>query len=110
MKKIIGALVLLLAFSINANAQAKQKSETAIEKAKKETAELTQYLALDQTTSDNFYRLFEQKQQTLENKDLTPERKVELSRVIEAKIRATLDEKQTDKLEKNPELLNRLIH
>lgn len=102
--------MLLLAFSVNANAQAKQKSETAAEKATKQTAELTQYLGLDKTTSDNFYRLLEQKESTLENKDMTPERKAELARVIEAKIRATLDARQTDKLEKNPELLNRLIH
>lgn len=110
MKKIIGALMLLLAFSVNANAQAKQKSPAAAEKAKKETAELTQYLSLDETTSANFYRLFEQKQNVLENKDLTPERKAELARVVEDKIRATLDEKQTQLLDKNPDLLNRLTH
>ena len=109
MKKIIGALILLLAFSINANAQSK-KSQTASDKAKKETAELTQYLSLDQTTSDNFYRLFEQKESVLETKDISAERRAELSRVIEAKIRATLDAKQTERLEKNPELFNRLIN
>ena len=109
MKKIIGALILLLAFSINANAQSK-KSQTASDKAKKETAELTQYLSLDQTTSDNFYRLFEQKESVLETKDISAERRAELSRVIEPKIRATLDAKQTERLEKNPDLFNRLIN
>lgn len=109
MKKIIGAIVLLLAFSINANAQAK-KSETAAERARQETTELTKYLSLDQTTSDNFYRLFEQKENVLETKDLSAERKAELSRVIEAKIRATLDAKQTDRLEKNPALFQKLIN
>jgi hypothetical protein len=109
MKKLIAALTLLLAFSVNANAQDK-KSLTSSEKGKKEAAELTQYLALDQTMSENFVRLFEQKNSILESKDLSQERRTELTRVIEAKIRATLDAKQMDKLEKNPALFKKLIN
>ena len=101
--------MLLFAFSINANAQDK-KSTTSLEKGKKEANELTQYLGLDETQNANFIRLFQQKHSILETPDLTEERKRELTRVIEAKIRASLDAKQTDKLEKNPELFKKLIN
>lgn len=123
MKKLIAALTIMLAFTINANAQDKKsataaekaKSEsinkqfTAVEKAKKEATELTLLLGLSDTQNADFYRLFEQKHRTLES-NLTPERKAELARVIEAKIRASLDENQMGKLEKNPELLQKLIN
>ena len=109
MKKLIAALTLLLAFSINANAQDKNGSTSAI-KGKKEAAELTEYLGLDQTMNQNFARLFEQKNSILEDKNISQERKTELSRVIESKIRATLDSKQMDKLEKNADLLKKLIN
>ncbi|WP_333600677.1 hypothetical protein [Flavobacterium sp.] len=108
MKKLIAALTLLLAFTINANAQDKKVLSSA-EQGKKEAADLTAYLGLNETQNADFARLFEQKHQTLEEA-LTPERKKELARVIEAKIRASLDADQTNKLEKNPELFKRLIN
>lgn len=110
MKKLIAVLTLFLAFTINANAQDKKAPMSSLEKGKKEAAELTQYLSLDQTTSDAFTRLFQQKNAVLEDGNLSEERRTELSRVIESKIRATLDAKQTEKLEKNPELLKRLTN
>jgi hypothetical protein len=109
MKKLIAALTLLLAFSINANAQDKN-TISAADKGKKEAAELSEYLGLDKTMNENFARLFEQKNSILEDKNLSQERKTELARVIEAKIRGTLDAKQIDKLEKNPALLKKLIN
>lgn len=109
MKKLIAVLTLLLAFTINANAQDK-KMTPAADKAKTDTAELTKYLGLTETQSVDFQRLLEQKQRTLSQSDLTEERKVELARVIEAKIRASLDVKQTEKLEQNPALLQKVTH
>lgn len=109
MKKLIAALTLMLAFSINANAQDK-KELTATEKGKKEAAELTQFLGLTPTQNDDFYRLFEQKHRILEDATLSAERRVEVNKVIEAKIRATLDGVQMEKLEKNPDLLKKLIN
>jgi hypothetical protein len=109
MKKLIAALTLILAFSINANAQDKNTT-SAYDLAKKQAAELTEYLGLDKVQEENFARLFEQKISVLDNKDLTQERKDEFSRVIEAKIRASLDQNQTEKLEKNKELFKKLIH
>ena len=110
MKKLIAVLTLFLAFTINANAQDKNTPTSSLEKGKKEAAELTEYLALDKSINEAFTRLFEQKNSILEDKNLSQERKTELSRVIEAKIRATLDAKQTERLEKNPELLKRLTN
>jgi hypothetical protein len=109
MKKLIAALTLILAFSINANAQDKN-TPSAYDLGKKQAAELTEYLGLDKTQNENFVGLFEQKFSVLENKDLTQERKDEFSRVIEAKIRASLDPNLMDKLEKNRELFEKLIH
>jgi len=120
MKKIIAALTLLLAFSISANAQNKKsttaekvqekKELTSVEKGKKEAEELTAYLGLNDTQNADFYRLFEQKHRTLEDKNLSVERRKEVARIIEAKIRASLDGNQIEKLEQNPELFKKLIN
>lgn len=119
MKKIVAALILLLAFSINTSAQDKVNSaeinasgtntinpET---KAKNLTTELTKLVSLDDNVSQGIYNLLKKKYEILDDPNATAERKAEMSRVVEAKIRAGLDTKQTDVLEKNPELLNRLI-
>ena len=63
MKKFIAALTLMLAFTINANAQEK-KELTSAEKAKKEATALSQYLGLNETQTADFERLFEQKHRT----------------------------------------------
>jgi hypothetical protein len=109
MKKLVAILTLMLAFSINANAQDKYES-TSTEKGTKEAAMLTEYLGLKDTQNADFARLFTQKHTVLEDKTLSAERKQELSRVIDAKIRATHDGNQIEKLEKNPELLKKLIN
>ncbi|UPT71522.1 MAG: hypothetical protein M0D53_03900 [Flavobacterium sp. JAD_PAG50586_2] len=110
MKKLIAALTLFLAFSINANAQDKASAGlTPTEKAVKQAAELSEYLGLDKTMNENFVRLFEYKFQVIDDKTALPERKAEMLRNVEAKIRATLDGKLMDRLEKNPELFNKLI-
>ncbi len=125
MKKLIAALTLLLAFSINANAQTKKtavanvatnvankdvKTPTANELAKKDATDLTAFLKLTPTETDNFTRLFELKYTTLQDKTLSDERKLSLSRAVEAKLRASLNAEQTDKLEKNKALFTRLIN
>lgn len=112
MKKIIAVLTLLFAFSINANAQDKSGyvGLNSTEKGIKQAAELSEYLGLDKKMIENFSKLFEQKFQVLESKEISEERKTELSRVIEAKIRGTLDGNQMEKLEKNQDLFNKLIN
>ncbi|MEO7172740.1 hypothetical protein [Flavobacterium sp.] len=109
MKKLIAALTLMLAFSINANAQDKTTS-SYYDLGKKQAAELTAFLGLDETQNENFARLFEQKFTVLDNNNITQEGKEEFSRVVEAKIRGSLEDKLIQRLEKNPELFKRLIH
>ena len=65
MKKFIAALTLMLAFTINANAQEK-KELTSAEKAKNEAVALSQFLGLNDTQTADFQRLFEQKHKTFE--------------------------------------------
>ena len=109
MKKLIAALTLLLAFSINANAQDK-KALTPLERGAKEAAEITQFLGLNETQNADFTRLLEKKHSILDDKELSTERRTEFSRVIEMKIRASLDENQIEKLEKNTVLFKKLIN
>ena len=51
MKKLIAAFTLMLAFSINANAQDKN-TPSAYDLAKKQAAELTEYLGLDKIQNE----------------------------------------------------------
>jgi len=112
MKKIIAALMLLLAFSMNVSAQETKGyvGLNATEKGKKQAAELSEYLQLDATMNQNFAMLFEQKSQILDDKSVSAERKAEMSRIVDAKIRASLDQNQIEKLEKNPELFKKLVN
>jgi hypothetical protein len=107
MKKIFFALSLMLAFTINANAQ--ENKSNAKENAKKESAELAQLVGISGTQVADFERLFEMKNQTFEIKDLSEERKTEMSRIIDLKIRASLTPEQMAKLEANKALYNKLV-
>ena len=122
MKKIVFVLTAIFAFSLHSNAQSKNelskeemvkqerlKKESPEVNAKSDALELSKYLGLKDNQTNDFYRLFESKYKTLQN-DLSPERKAELSRVIEAKIRASISEDLMLKLEKNETLFKRLIN
>ena len=106
MKKLLFIFTLICVFSINANAQ--EKNVTSQDLAKKDAVELTQLLSLTDTDTENFFRLFEMKYTMLEDKSLSEERKSIITSTIDAKIRATLNEKQMAILEANPELFKRL--
>ena len=113
MKKLIAALTLLLAFSINANAQERKLAPSTSESLKlgqKDADELTKLVGLTEIQNQDYARLFEHKYRTLENKDLPQERKDVLAKVIEDKMRAGLDAKQLEILDKNPELVKKLTH
>lgn len=111
MKKLIAALTLLLAFSINANAQDKSfDSLNPTEKGIKQAAELSEYLGLDKIENENFAKLFEYKFRVIDDANATPERKAEMLMAVQGKLRASLDGKQMDKLEKNEVLFKRLIN
>ena len=124
MKKIIAVLTLVLAFTLGANAQDKKglsKEEIAkTEKLRKElppevagkndAIELIKYIGLDESKVEIYGRLFAKKHKVLASEGITTEKKAELSRGIEAKLRAGLTPEQMEKLDKNPELLSRLIN
>lgn len=117
MKKIIAILTLTLAFSLNANAQDKKvvskeeiakKELTPEAKAKNDAYELIRFLGLEENKLGMFTSLFTKKHAVLAEEGLTSERKNELTRIIDAKLRASLTNEQMEKLDKNSELLTRL--
>ena len=59
--------------------------------------------------SEDLFRLFEYKYRNL-NENLSKERKVELAKVIELKLRATLSESQMKSIESKPGLLKKLTN
>jgi len=118
MKKLITVVILMLAFSINANAQDKKvavkevpvKEYASDVAGKKDASSLAECVGLSDIQIDDFARLFIMKHETLQIKGLSQERKTELSRVMEAKIRGTLNGTQMNKLEANTALFKTLIN
>ncbi len=123
MKKIIAIFVIMLAFSVSANAQQKaattKKVETkAVEKkspkdikeaSMNDLVALKKVIAFEGTQEADLYRLFEHKHELLQQ-DLSTERKQILSETIEAKIKATLTSSQMDKVAAKPALLKQLCN
>ncbi|WP_298394616.1 hypothetical protein [Flavobacterium sp.] len=106
MKKILLVFAFFCFFTINASAQ--EKRLTSQEAAKKDAIELAELVGLKDNQIEDFYRLFEVKYTTLENRSLSAEKKAELEQVMDAKIRATLNEKQMSILEANKALFEKL--
>ena len=104
MKKLIAVLTLLFAFTINANAQEKLSNDDA---AKMDAVKLSEFLDLKGTQQDDFMRLFQMKHATMNDPAISEDRKKEMARVVEAKLRASLTTDQLQKLDSNPELLAR---
>ena len=105
MKKFVALFAFLFAFSISATAQDQKTIDIA---AKKDVSALTEYLNLNATTQENFFKLFQMKHEILSDATLTQERKDEMSRQVGLKIMATLSSDQMAKLDTNPELLQSL--
>lgn len=121
MKKIIFFTALFFGFSSIASAQANKTSvetKTTVdyskinvqEYAKKDAVDLGKLLSFNDTQIHDFYNLFEMKYVVLSNPDMTLERKTEIKRLTEAKIRASLDGNQMQLLEKDKLLFERLIN
>ena len=117
MKKMIFIVALFFGLSIVANAQvSKTKTEIDYSKinvqeyAKRDAAELGTLLTLSQTKIHDFYNLFEMKYGVLSNEKLSMERKIEIKKATEAKIRASLDGNQIQILEKDKLLFERLTN
>jgi len=107
MKKIIALFVLFFAFSINANAQ---DNSVAIERsAKKDLEALMGIIKVDDNMQMPFLNLFKKKHEGISAPNTTEAAKREISTVIEAKLRASLNGEQTETLEKNPAVFAQLI-
>ena len=109
MKNLLGALVLFLAFTVNASAQETFKKVDEKVEAKCNLAALSEVVPVQGTMSEDLFRLFEYKYRNL-NENLSKERKVELAKVIELKLRATLSESQMKSIESKPGLLKKLTN
>ncbi|WP_306353223.1 hypothetical protein [Flavobacterium sp. '19STA2R22 D10 B1'] len=107
MKKIIAIITLFFAFAINANAQ----ENKAVAKAAQENIEqLVKIVPLQDPMKHDIYQLFVYKNSDIINSKLSKERINELSKVIDAKLRATLSQEQMAKLDAKPEVLKKLTH
>ena len=109
MKNLLGALVLFLAFTVNASAQETFKKVDEKVEAKTDLAALSEVVPVQGTLSEDLFRLFEYKYRNL-NENLSAERKVELAKIIELKLRATLSADQMQNIEKKPGLLKKLTN
>ena len=109
MKNLLGALILFLAFSVNASAQETFKKVDEKVEAKNNLVALSEVVQLDAKLSQDLFGLFEYKYRNL-NENLSNERKVELAKIIELKLRATLNEKQMLIIEQKQGLLKKLTN
>ena len=105
MKKFVAVFAFLVAFTVSANAQDQRAIEVA---AKADADALTEYLGLTGTIKEDFNRLFIMKHEVLSDKNLSQDRKDEMSRQVGLKIMSSLNADQTAKLNTNVELLNSL--
>lgn len=106
MKKLLFIFTLLLAFTINANAQEK-KVATAQEKAATDATELANLVGIEDSLKDGFTKLFTMKYESLEG-NLSAERKQALSQLMEDKLKTSLTPVQLNKLKAKKELYERI--
>ena len=109
MKNLLGALVLFLAFTVNASAQESFKKVDEKIEAKANLEALSKVITLEGTLSEDLLHLFEYKYRNL-NENLSKERKVELAKMIELKLRATFIEAQMKSIESKPNMLKKLTN
>lgn len=109
MKKLLGVLVLFLAFTVNASAQETFKKVDEKAEAKTNLAALSEVIPVQGTLSEDLFRLFEYKYRNF-NENISVERKAELAKVIEMKLRATLTPDQMKMIEKKEGLLKKLTN
>lgn len=108
MKKLLAAVALFFAFSISAQAQESKAATkmSAEEAAKYDAVKMTEALNISASQQADFARLFTMKHQVMMDESLSAERKAEMSRVVDAKIRASLTPEQLKKLDADPKLLS----
>jgi len=102
MKKLIAAFVFIVAFSLNANAQA-----NASELAKNDVVALSGVVQLSEQNKASFLDIFKQKHEAFA-KETSENKKKIIAKSVDAKLRGILSAEQMAKLDKNPELLKKL--
>ncbi|HSD14850.1 MAG TPA: hypothetical protein VLB74_09405 [Flavobacterium sp.] len=107
MKKLITLFVLFLAFSINASAQDKPVGPEV--RAKKDLEQLMQVVQPDNNMQVALFNLFIKKYQELDAPNMTPARRLEITSMMDAKLRASLTNDQIIALEKSNDLYSHLI-
>ncbi len=122
MKKIFAIFIMTLGFGLTANAQQKKAAapQPAQKEVSKETDEerferlaakdvkaLGEVIGYTGTQERDFMGLFTYKYRNMAQ-NLSPERKANLSEVIEKKIMASLSAQQTERLAAKPELIKKL--
>ena len=109
MKNLLGAIVMFLAFTLNASAQKTYKKVDEKIEAKKNIIALLEVVPVDETLSESIIGLFEYKFIRL-NENLSADNKIELANIIEEKLRAMLSETQMKSIESKKGLLKKLTN
>ncbi len=104
MKNFVAAAALFLACSFSTVAQEQKLS--AEEKAKVEAYKLANDLGLQGKQHEEFMTMMANKYQTDSNPEMSNERKAEMARIVDRRLRETLTAEQLKKLENHPYLLN----
>ncbi len=108
MKKIIAIIAVMLAFTVNAQAQAKKT--TSLEAAKKDIALLASRIKMDETLKADLTTLMVTKHDILSDPKISEADKETASKQYIRKLMSALNEEQKKVLHSDPELLKKLVH
>jgi hypothetical protein len=108
MKKIIALATLLLAFTINVNAQEKKMSPQ--ESAKNDITALAAKVKMSETLQQDLITLMTMKHETMSDASLSNEKKEHARQAYEHKLMSGLTADQRTELMKYPALVKQLIH
>lgn len=108
MKKLIAIVMMLLAFSVSANAQA-NKQISKEEAAQKDIAALISKVTIDQTLKQDMYTLMVMKHEMLAAATTAAE-KQKVTDMVEHKIMSGVSKEQRQTITNDKDLLKQLTH
>lgn len=108
MKKVIALVTLLLAFTMNVNAQDKKMS--AQESAKNDIMALAAKVKISESLQKDLTTLMIMKHETMSDATLSKEKKENARQAYEHKLMSGLTPEQRNQLAKYPDLLKQLTH
>jgi hypothetical protein len=108
MKKVIALVTLVLAFTINVNAQEKKMS--AQESAKNDIMALAAKVKISESLQKDLTTLMIMKHETMSDATLSKEKKENARQAYEHKLMSGLTPEQRNQLAKYPDLLKQLTH